>query len=185
MLADSNDDTNFPHKLLSTNTQVSKLRKVFVSNSSAKNYQIGQSGAFLGRLLGPLLKNGLSLMKNVLKPLAKSVFIPLGLTTSVTDAAIKNKTFGSGMTTLIISNEEMDDIMKILNSLEYVGLLIIGVSKTIENEAKEQKGGFLGMLLGTLGDSLLGNLLTRKGVMIAGEGTIRAGEGAIKAGQNF
>ena len=83
-----------------------------------------------------------------------------------------------GFTTLIISNEEMNDIMNIVKSLEESGLLIEGVRETIKNEAKEQKGGFLRMLLGTLRASLLGNLLTVKG-------TIRAGEGAIKAGEHF
>ena len=77
--------------------------------------------------------------------------------------------FRSGITALIISDEEMNDIMKIVKSLEESGLLTKGVSKTIKNEAKEQKGGFLRMLLGSLGASLLGNLLT-------GEGTIRAGQ---------
>ena len=82
------------------------------------------------------------------------------------------------MTTLIISNEEVHNIMKIIKSLEECSLSIKGVSKTIKNEAKEQKRGFLGMLLVTLGDILLGNLLTAKG-------TIRAGEGTIRAGQDF
>ena len=81
--------------------------------------------------------------------------------------------FGSGMTTLIISNEKMSYIMKIIKSLEESGLLIKGVSEASKNEAKEQKGGFLSVLLGTLGASLLGNLL-------AGKGTIRAGEGATE-----
>ena len=141
-------------------------------------YKISQSGGFLGRLLGPLLKTGLLLMKNVLKPLAKRVLIPLGLTAAVSaaDAAIHKKMFGSGTTTLIISNEEINDIMKIVKFLEESGLSIKGVSETIQNEAKEQKDGFLGMLLGTLGASLLGNLLTGKGVMGADEGTIRAGQ---------
>ena len=91
------------------------------------------------------------LTKSVLKPLAKSVLIPLRLTAtaSATDVAVQKKIFGSSMTTLIISKEEMNDIMKIIKSLEEAGLLIKGVSETIENEAKEQKGGFLGMLLGT------------------------------------
>ena len=93
--------------------------------------------------------------------------------------------FGSGVTTLIILNEEINDIMKIVNSLEESDVLIKGVSETIKNEAKEQKGRFLSMLLGTLGPSLLGNLVTDKGTIRAGEGTIRAGEGAISAGQNF
>ena len=77
-------------------------------------HKIGQSGGFLGKLLGPSLKTGLPLIGNVLKPLAKSVSIPLGLTASATDAAILQKMFGSGNTTLIISNEEMSDIMKIV-----------------------------------------------------------------------
>ena len=81
-------------------------------------------------------------MKNVLKSLAKSVLIPLGLTVaaSATDADIQNNVFGSGMTTLIISKKEMDDIMKTVKSLKEFVLLMKGVSKTIKNEAKEQKG---------------------------------------------
>ena len=85
------------------------------------------------------------LIRNVLKPLAKSILIPLGLTAaSAADAAIHKKMFGSSMTTLIISNEEMNDIIKIIKSLEDAGLWIMGVSETIENEVKEQKCGFLG-----------------------------------------
>ena len=84
----------------------------------------------------------------------------------------------SRMTTLIISNEETSDITKIVKSLEESGLLIKGVSKTINSKAKEQKGGFPSMLLGTLGAGLLENLLK-------GKGTIKAGEGAIRAGQTF
>ena len=93
----------------------------------------------------------MSLIGNVLKPLAKSILVPLGLTTAAIDAAIRKKIFGSGNTTLIISNEKLNDIMKIVTSLEKSGLLIKGISETIQNEAKEEKGGFLGMLLGTLG----------------------------------
>ena len=76
--------------------------------------KIGQSGGFLGNLLGPLIEPGLPLIGNVLKPLAKSVLIPLGLTPapSATDAAVHRKMFVSGTTTLIISNEEMNHIMK-------------------------------------------------------------------------
>ena len=93
--------------------------------------------------------------------------------------------FGSGVTTLIISNEEINAIMKIVKSLEESGLLIKGVSETIKNKAKEQKGGFLGTLLGTLGASLSGNLLTGTGTVRAGKGTIEAGEGTVTAGQSF
>ena len=147
--------------------------------------KIGQSGRFLGRLLEPLLKTGLSLLKNVLKPLVKTALIPLGLTTaaSATDAAIHKKMRGSGTTTLTISNEEMNDIMKIVKSLEESGLLTKDVSETIKNEAKKQNGGFPRMLLGTLGASLLGNLLTGKGIIRAGKGTISAE--IIRTGQDF
>ena len=101
-----------------------------------------QSGGFLGRLLGPLLNTGLPLMKNVMQPLAKSVLIPLGLTTSASaaDAGICKNILVSETATLIISNEEMKGIMKIVKSLEDSGLLLKGVSETIQNEAKEQKG---------------------------------------------
>ena len=118
------------------------------------------------------------LIGNVLKSLAKSVLISLELTAaaSETDAAIYKKVLGFGKTTLIISNEEMNDIKKIIQSLKEYGLLIKGVSKTIKDEVKEQKGGFLGILLGTLGDSLLGNLSTGKSTVRAGEGTVRADE---------
>ena len=120
VIGDSNTENNFPHKLFLTNTQVSKLRKASANNSSAniklsktQLHKIQQSGGLLGRLLGPLLKAGLHLIENVLKPLAKSVLIPLGLTAaSATDAAIHKKMFGSGNTTLISFNEEMIDIMK-------------------------------------------------------------------------
>ena len=97
---------------------------------------------------------------------------------SAIDGSIKKKIFGSGVTTLIISNDEMDDILKIVKSFENSGSLLKGVSETIQHEAKEQKGGFLSMLLGTLGVSLLGNILSGKGVIRAGEGTIRAGYGS-------
>ena len=129
-------------------------------------------------------------MKSVIKPLAKIVLIPLGLTAtaSAADAGIHKKILGFGHnnnTTLIISNNEMDDILKIIKSLEDSGVLLKGVSETIQHEAKEPRGGFLSMLLGTLGASLLGNILSKgfsgKGVIRAGEGTIRAGYGSKRA----
>ena len=125
--------------------------------------KIIQSGGFLGSLLskiaGPLMK--------VAIPLARNVLAPLGITAaaSAIDAGIRKKIHGSGNTTLIISNEEMNDIMKIIQALEDSNILLKGVTKTIKNETKEQKGGFLSMLLGTLGASLLGNLLTGKGIV--------------------
>ena len=137
-----------------------------------------QSGGFLGRLLGPLLRTELPLIQSVTKPLAKSVLVQLGLTTaaSAADAGIHEKILGSGHnTTLIISNDEMEDILKIVKSLEDSGVLFKGVSGTIKNEAKEQKGGFLSMLLDTLVASLLGNMLAGKGVIRAGERTAKVG----------
>ena len=89
------------------------------------------------------------------------------------------------MTTLIISNEEMNDIKKIIKALEKSGLLVKSISEIIKNEAKEQKGGFLGMILGTFGARLLRNLLTGKETIRAGEGTFRAGEGTVRAAQDF
>ena len=126
------------------------------------------------------------LIKNVIKPLAKSILIPLGLTAaaSAVDAGIHKKVLGSGhnrasSTTLIISNDETKDIIKTVKSLEDSGLLLQGVSKTVQNEAREQKGGFLSMLLGTLDASLLGNILARKGAIATSQrrGIYRAGKG--------
>ena len=86
---------------------------------------------------------------------------------------------GSGTTTLLISNDEMDDILKIVKSLEDTNVLLKGVSETIQHEAKEQRRVFFSMLLGTLGASLLGDKLSKG---LSGKGVIRAGEGTIRAG---
>ena len=197
IVGNSNDNTNFPHELLLTNRQVENIPKAFANHlstdiklSKTQLSKMIQSEGFLGRLLGPLLKTRLPLMKSVIKPLAKSVLIPLGLTAaaSAADAGIHKKILGSGHnnnTTLIISNDEMDDILKIVKSLEDSGVLLKCVSETIQIEAKEQKGGFLSMLLGTLAASLLGDVLSKglsgRGVIRAGEGTIRAGEGSKRS----
>ena len=200
MIGDSNYKGNFPHGLLLTNRQVSSIRKAFANNSSvdikfskAQLSKMIQSGGFLGKILGLLLKTGLPLMKSVITPLVKSVLIPLGLTAaaSAADAGINKKILGSGNnTTLIISNKDMDDLIKIVKSLEDAGLLLKGVTESVQNEIKEQKSGFLSMLLGTLGASLLGNLLTGKGVFHArkrvnkkGKGIHRAGEGIVRAAE--
>ena len=90
------------------------------------------------------------------------------------------KILGSGTTTLIISNDEMKDIIRIVKSFKDSGLLLKGVSETIQNDAKEQKEGFLSMLLGTLGASLLGNVLADRGINKAGEGVIKGGHGNKK-----
>ena len=140
------NETNFSHKLLLTNRQVANLRKAFanylssdIKLSKTQLSKMIQSERFLGRLLGPLLKTVLLLIKNTIKPLAKSVLIPLGLTAapSTADAVIH----------------------------------------------KEQKGGFLSMLLGTLRASLLGKILAGKGIIRAGEGEIatRQVRGIVRA----
>ena len=185
MIGDSNDETNFPHELLLTDRQVSSICKAFSNNSSANikfsKTQLSkmiQSGGFLGKLLGPLLKTGLPLMKNVITPLAKSVLMPLALTAaaSAADAGIHKAILGSGNTILIISNRDIEDLIKIVKSLEDSGLLLNGVIESVKNDVKEQRGGFLSILLGTLDTSLLGNLLAGKGTNGAGEGIVRAGE---------
>ena len=192
------DVTRFPHKLLLTNKQVTNLRKAFANKSSTdiklsktQLSKMVQSGGFLGSLLGLLLKTGLPLIKNVIKALAKSVLIPLGWTAaaSAADAGIHKKILGSGCrqsssfashkpTTLITSNDNMKEFIEIVESLEDSGLLP-GVSETIQNEVKEQKGGFLSMLLDTLGASLQGNILAGK--LINREGIVRAGYGGKKS----
>ena len=167
-----------PHELLLTTRQNTKLRNA-INNNLATDIKLSkeqikkliQSGGFLGKLLsklaGPLMKVAL--------PLAKNVLAPLGLTAAMSaiDRSIQKKIHGSGVK-LIIEQEDMNDIMKIIEALE----------NSIENETKEQRGGFLGMLLGTLGASLLGNLLTGgKGMMRAGDGMVTAGDGIIRAGE--
>ena len=194
MIGNPDDETNFPHKLMLTNRQVANFRGAFAKHTStdiklSKTHlsKMIQSGGFLGRLLGPLLKTGLSLMKSVITPLAESVLVPSGLTAaaSAADAGIHKKILGSGKspldlalannTTLEISDDEMEDIFKIVKSLVDSGVLLTGVSKTIKNEAKEQKGGFLSMLLGTLVASSLGDMLFGKAVIREGEGIARVG----------
>ena len=184
MVGNSNDNTNFPHELLLTYRPVANIHKAFANHSSidiklskTQLSKMIQSGGFLGNLLGKLAG---PLMK-VAIPLAKNVLAPLGLTAamSAVDGSIKKKMLGSGTTTLIISNVEMDAILKIVKSLENSSVLLKGVNETIQHEAKEQTGGFLSTLLGTLGASLLGDVLSKG---LSGKGVIRAGEGTIQAG---
>ena len=138
MIGDSNDEVNFSYDLLLTDRQISSIRKAF-SNDSSVNIKLSktqltkmiQSGGFLGRLLGPLLKTGWPLISNVIKPLAKSVLNLLGLTAaaSAADAGIHKKILGLGNTTLIISNSDMEDLIKIVKLLEDSGLLLKGVTE--------------------------------------------------------
>ena len=168
-----------------TTRQNTKLRNAINNNlatdiklNKAQIKKLIQSGGFLGKLLskfaGPLMK--------IAMPLAKNVLASLSLTAAMStiDGSIQKKVRGDGIK-LIIEQEDMNDNIKIIEALENSGILLKGISKMIENETKEQRGGFLSMLLGTLGASLLGNLLTGgKGIMRAGEGIVRAGEGSKK-----
>ena len=153
--------------------------------SKAQISKIIQSGGFLGSLLSKIA----SPLTKAVVPVAKKVLAPLGLTAAMSaiDAGIQKKIHGSGTTTLIISNEEMNDMMKIVQALEDSNYLLKGVTKTIKYETKEQEGGFLSMLLGTLGASLLGNLLSGKGAVRTGKGIVRAGYGSSikKRSSNF
>ena len=132
-------------------------------------------GSLLSKLTDPLMK--------VAVPLAKNVLAPVGITAAAPaiDAGIQNKIHGSGTTTLIISNEKMNDIMKIVQALEDSNVLWKGVTKTIENETKKQKGGCLSLLLETLGASLLENLVAGKWIVRAGFGN-KKGKGVVRAG---
>ena len=125
------DRNNLPHELLLTTRQRIKLRNVFNNNmlagtklSKAQISKIIQSGEFLSKIAVPLTKN---------------ILVPLGTTAaaSAIDSGIQNKIHGSGVTTLIISNEAMNDIMKIIQALEESNILFKGVTKTIKNEIKE------------------------------------------------
>ena len=158
-----------PHELLLTTRQNTKLRNA-LNNNSATDIELSKAQIIKKKIQS----GGLPL------PLAKNVLAPLGLTAAMSaiDGSIQKKIHGSGVK-LIIEQEDMKDIMKIIKALENLVILLKGVSKTIENETNEQRGGFLSMLLGTLGASLLGNLLTGgKGIMRAGDGIVRAGSGS-------
>ena len=150
MVGISNKENNFPHKLLVTNRQVLSLRKAFNSHTSAdikfSKAQLTkmQKGGFL-RFLGPLLKSGLPLLKSGL-PLS---MLGLIAAASAADAAINKKIVGSGNhTILIISNNDMQNLLKMVKSLEDTGILVDGITEPV-NEIKEQNAGFLSMLVGT------------------------------------
>ena len=147
------DGNDLPHDLLLKSRQRTKLRNVFNNNmstgvklSEAQISKLIQSrgvlGSLLSKLAGPLMKVTIHLAKNVLAP--------LGITAaaSVTDAEIQKKIHGSGTTTLIISKKEMNDLIKIIQALQDSNILLKGVTKTIKNETKKQKGGFLSMCVG-------------------------------------
>ena len=176
MVGNSDDAANFPHKLLVTNRCKAFTNHTTDIKLSKAQLTKMKTGGLFG-FLAPLLMPGLPLLKSVIKLLGM-----LGLTAaaSATDTAINKKILGSGNhITLIISNDDMQDLLKIVKSLEDSGILLDGITETVKNEVKEQKGDFLSMLFGTLGASLLGDLLTKN---LSGRGVIRAGEGTIRVG---
>ena len=169
MIGRFNDESNFQDKLLLTNRQVGNLRKAFTNDLSTANdlskTQLSKMihwGGLLERLLSPLLKTGLPLMKNEIKALDKSVSTPVGWSSAVSaaDAGIHKRALGSGtkITTLMTPNDEMEGVIKNVKYLEDSSLLLKGVNEPIKKEAKDQKGKFSSMLLGTLDASLLWKL---------------------------
>ena len=157
------------HNLYLTQKQMEKLIDKTKNNmstdiklSKVQINKIIKEGGNLGRLLmsflPTLIKPALSIGKNILAPLG------LRAAMSATDAAIQKKMYGSRNTALIISNDDMNDLIKIVTALEEHDILLKETSKTIKNKTKKQEGGFLSILLGTLSTSLLGNILTGKGL---------------------
>ena len=141
------DRNDLSHELLLTTRQKVKPRNALNNNmstdiklSKAQVSKIIQSGGFLGSLLSKLAE----LLTKVAVPLAKYILAPLGIkaAASASDAGIQKKIHSSGAATLIISNKERNDIMKIIQDLEDSNILLKGVTKTIKNETKEKKGGF-------------------------------------------
>ena len=170
------------HELYLTQKQMEKLIEKVRNNMSTDKKlskvqinKIIKEGGNLGKLL-------MSFLPKLIKPvisIGKNILAPLGLSAamSATDAAIQKKMYGSGITTLIISNDDMNDLIKIVTALEEHDILLKGTNKTIKDKTKKQEGGFLSMLLGTLGASLLGKLLPGKGLYRAGKGMYRTGQG--------
>ena len=162
-------------------TNISTDLKLSKAQISKIIQSVGFLGSLLSRLAGPLMKVAVRFTKNILAPLRATTAV------SAIDAGIQKKIRGSGTTTLTISNREMNDIRKIVQALKNFNILLKGATKTIKNEIKEQKGGFLSISLCTLVASLLGNILAGKGIVRAGSGrrslnSYKKGEGIVRAG---
>ena len=173
------------HESYLTERQIKKLIGKIENNmstdiklSKAQINKIIKEGGNLGRLLmnflPRLIKPTISIRKNILAPLGLSAAM------SATDAAFQKNMYRSGNKTLIISNNDLNDLIKIATALEEHDIFLKGTGRAIKNNAKKQEGGFLSMLLGALGASLLGNLLTGKGMYRTGKGLYRTGQGLKK-----
>ena len=196
MISNTTNEVNFLHKSVLTNGKIESFCKTFTYDLSA-NMKLSKKhfskkihvGEFPGTNIGTLMKAGLPLIKNIIKPLAKSLPVPLRLTAAAPppDASFLQIILVSRTTPLTISNKEKEDIKKIIRYFEEFDLLIHYVSKRIKNETSEEKGGFLGTLLCRLDTSLLVTMLTRKGVIKTGERVIQACERTIsnRAVQDF
>ena len=156
-------------------TNISTDLKLSKAQISKIIQSVGFLGSLLSKLAGPLMKVAVRFTKNILAPLRATTAV------SAIDAGIQKKIRGSGTTTLTISNREMNDIRKIVQALKNFNILLKGATKTIKNEIKEQKGGFLSISLCTLVASLLGNILAGKGIVRAGSGN-KKGKGIVRAG---
>ena len=173
--------SDLPHEFLLTTIRnvFNNIMSTNLTLSKTQIFKIIQFGRFLELLLSELVG---SLMK-VAVPLAKNILAPLGITTaaSTIDAGIQKKIHGSGTTTLRISNEEMNDIMKIDQALEDSDVLLKGVTETIKNKTKKRGGRLLGTLVGILGSILLQNLLSGKRIVRTDSGN-KKGEGIVRPG---
>ena len=173
--------SDLPHEFLLTTIRnvFNNIMSTNLTLSKTQIFKIIQFGRFLELLLSELVG---SLMK-VAVPLAKNILAPLGITTaaSTIDAGIQKKIHGSGTTTLRISNEEMNDIMKIDQALEDSDVLLKGVTETIKNKTKKREGRLLGTLVGILGSILLQNLLSGKRIVRTDSGN-KKGEGIVRPG---
>ena len=178
------DENNLPHELLLTARQETRLRNAFNNNmlvdiklSRTQISKIIQSEGFLGSLLsklaGPSIKFAVPLAKNIL------ALLGIRAAASAIDAGIQKKIHGLGTITLIISNEEMNSIIKITQILESFNIFLEGVTKAVRNETKRQEGSFLETLVGSLGSILLGSLSSGKGLVRAGFGN-KKGKGIVR-----
>ena len=196
MISNTTDEVNFLHKSVLTNGKIESFCKTLTYDFSA-NMKLSTThfskkiyvGEFPGTNIGTLMKAGLPLIKNIIKPLAKGLPVPLRLIAAAPppDASFLQIILVSGTTPLLISSKEKEDVKKIIRYFEEFDLLIHYVSKRIKNETSEEKGGFLGTLLCRLDTSLLVTVLTRKGVIKTGERVIQVGERTInnRAVQDF
>ena len=181
------DGNDLSRELLLTARQKTKLRNALNNNMSTDiNLSKAQISKIIqSRVFRIIIKKTSRSINESSSSFGKNILAPLGITAaaSAIDAGIQKKIHGSGRpssTSLIISNKEMNDIMKIAQALEDSNILLKVVTKTIKNKTIKLKGGFLSMLLSTLGARLLGNLLSGKRIAGAGSGN-KKGKGIVRA----